>query len=43
MVTVGHRYPGVTLLNVWDLTLHDWLYYVDAVEAWAEAEAKANK
>jgi len=40
LVTVCHVWPGITPLNVWQLTLDVWLMFAAAADDWAEQQKK---
>lgn len=40
LVTVCHVWPGITPLNVWELTLDVWLMFAAAADDWAEQQKK---
>jgi hypothetical protein len=43
LVTVCHVWPGITPLNVWDLTFEVWLMFAHAADEWVEARKEANR
>lgn len=40
--TIAHVWPGITPLNVWDLTLMMWLKFVNHARAWEDTQDKAK-
>lgn len=40
MLIISHVWPGITPLNVWQLTWADWLMYAHAADEWAKAREK---
>jgi len=36
-------WPGITPLNVWELTLDVWLMFAAAADQWNEQQKEANR
>jgi len=39
-LTICHVWPGITPMNVWDMTYGDWLIFAAGADAWDTASRK---
>lgn len=42
LTVICHVWPGITPMNVWDMTLESWEMFADAADEWAKAQAKKD-
>jgi hypothetical protein len=43
IVTVSHVWPGLTPINIWNLTLDVWLIFAQAADDWNKQQREAAR
>jgi hypothetical protein len=41
ITTISHVWPGITPMNVWDLTVQMWLIFAAAADDWNEQQRRS--